>query len=142
MRVRGEHQYGDAVQLWREGRAVFGLFLHSEGLAGDTPTGLLEDVRFDPATGTLSFSARLTMGMAYEPGGSVPSRDRFRFDGVLGERTLTGTLERKDMLHETVPVERKKVTLRRTTMDLEPPASYAMWRRSVDEVLRLRGPKW
>ncbi|HEV8613971.1 MAG TPA: hypothetical protein VGU22_00625 [Methylomirabilota bacterium] len=142
MRFTAEHQYGETVQLYREAGAVFGLFMHAAGLAGDTPMGLLEDVRFDPTTGTLSFSARLTMGVQYAPTGNVPSRDLFRFDGRLRGDTLTGTLARKDMLNETVPAESRQVTLKRTKETLDPPASYTAWRRSVDGILLLRGPKW
>jgi hypothetical protein len=142
MRFTAEHQYGDTVQLYREAGTEFGLFMHSAGLAGDTPTGLLEDVRFDPSTGKLSFSARLTTGVQYAPAGNVPSRDLFRFDGRLRDDTLTGTLERKDMLNQTAPAESRPVTLKRTKETLDRPASYTAWRRSVDEILLRRGPKW
>src|ERR1700719_513521 len=63
MRYTEEHAYGYSVQLWREGSAVFGLLLASEGLAGDTPAGLLEDLKYDPRAGKLSFQAKLTMGV-------------------------------------------------------------------------------
>ncbi len=39
MRSTAEHQYDYKVELWQEGDRVFGLFLASEGLIGDTPTG-------------------------------------------------------------------------------------------------------
>jgi len=142
MRFTAEHQYGDTVQLYREASAVFGLFMHSAGLAGDTPMGLLEDVRSDPAAGTLSFSARLTLGVQYAPTGNVPSRDLFRFDGRLRDDTLAGTLTRKDMLNANAAADSRQVTLKRTKETLDPPASYTAWRRSVDGILLLRGPKW
>src|ERR1700676_1014299 len=62
MRYTEEHAYGYTIQLWREGAAVFGLFLASEGLAGDTPTGLLDDLKYDARSGKLSFKTKLTMG--------------------------------------------------------------------------------
>jgi hypothetical protein len=46
MRYDGEHAHGYTAELWRERDRIFGFFLSSPGLAGDTPTGLL-DVRFD-----------------------------------------------------------------------------------------------
>ncbi len=65
MRYTEEHQYGDEIDLWRSGNQIFGHFLHSAGLAGDTPTGLIEDVKYDPKNGNLSFKAKLTMGQHY-----------------------------------------------------------------------------
>src|SRR5579864_5407724 len=80
MRYTEEHAYGYTVQLWREGVAVFGLFLASEGLAGDTPTGLLDDLKYDPRSGKLSFKAKLTMGLDAR---NQPSHDLFEFNGKL-----------------------------------------------------------
>lgn len=65
MRFTREHQYGYSVELWQEKDRVFGLFLSSEGLSGDTPTGLLEDAAFDAKTGRLTFRARLSTGMTF-----------------------------------------------------------------------------
>src|SRR5438046_1449435 len=65
MRFTDEHAYGYGVELWRQGDTLFGLFSASEGLAGDTPTGMLEDVKFDSRTRKLSFKAKLTIGAAY-----------------------------------------------------------------------------
>jgi len=38
MKFDNEHAYGSEVELWKDANDIFGLFLHSEGLAGDTPT--------------------------------------------------------------------------------------------------------
>src|ERR671929_129905 len=62
MRYTVEHQYGYSVELWREKDRAFGFLLVSAGLAGDTPTGLLEDVAYDLKTGRLTFRARLSTG--------------------------------------------------------------------------------
>jgi hypothetical protein len=78
MRYTAEHAYGYTVQLWQDGNQFFGLFMSAFGLAGDTPTGLLEDVKFNPSTGALSFTARLTVGSAYlGEGRQEPTRDFF-----------------------------------------------------------------
>ncbi|MGH8247884.1 MAG: hypothetical protein ACREUU_15800 [Gammaproteobacteria bacterium] len=53
-------------------------------MQGDTPTGMLEDVMFDPKTRRLAFRAKLSIGMAYlGPGKETPARDLFVFEGVL-----------------------------------------------------------
>src|SRR5450759_4216040 len=63
MRYTTEHAYGYSVSLWRAGDCVLGLLEASDGLAGDTPAGQLEDVRYDPRHGALSFTACLTIGL-------------------------------------------------------------------------------
>jgi hypothetical protein len=62
MQYTEEHAYGRAVDLWRAGNCIFGLLEISEGPAGDTPTGLLTDVR-STATGAFGFIAKLTTGI-------------------------------------------------------------------------------
>lgn len=42
-----EHQYGTSIELWQEGENIFGILSSAEGLAGDTPAGLLENISFD-----------------------------------------------------------------------------------------------
>ncbi len=49
MRYTEEHAYGYTVQLWRQGDALFGFFLASYGLAGDTPAGMLEQLQIPDA---------------------------------------------------------------------------------------------
>src|SRR2546425_9747656 len=61
VRYTAEHAYGYTVQLWRQGDGLIGLLLDAQGSQADVPTGLLEEVRFDPARGTLSFKAKLSI---------------------------------------------------------------------------------
>src|SRR5438093_291863 len=94
MRTTEEHAYGYTVMLWRAGDCIFGLFESSEGLAGDTPVGELQGVKYDRKTGALTFSAKLTMGVV-SPGdskGFEPSRDLFSFAGELRATGLTGAV--------------------------------------------------
>src|SRR5437879_10467002 len=84
MRYTEEHAYGYAVELWRDGDSVIGLLLVSEGLQGDTPTGILENIRFDSRTGALSFTVKLATGATIlSGGGQEPSRNLFEFSGTL-----------------------------------------------------------
>jgi hypothetical protein len=144
MRYTEEHAYGYAVQLWRDGDSTVGLLLVSEGLQGDTPTGLLENVRWNPRTGALSFTAKLSIGVAVLPGGrQEPSRDLFEFSGTLKRAILTGVVVRSDGLQASRPAARERVQLK-----LQPDAalfaaeSYAEWKRQAEEILKRRGPKW
>jgi len=144
MRYTEEHAYGYTVQFWREGDTLFGLFLASEGLAGDTPTGVLEDVRFDSRTGKLSFKAKLTMGAAYLGNGrQEPSRDLFEFEGVLSRTAVVGTLKRSDMLRAAGAGTSQRVRLSKQAQStMTTPKSYDEWKRMVGEILKFRGPKW
>src|SRR5829696_9010644 len=97
MRFTREHQSGFSVELWQEKGRLFGFFLASAGLAGDTPTGLLEDVVFDSKTGKLTFRARLSTGSTFnENNEQVPTRDAYRFNGTLKGQRLAGVLEHAD----------------------------------------------
>src|SRR6185295_3252998 len=93
MRFTEEHAYGYTLYLWRSSSCVFGLLLSSQGLAGDTPTGLLERVRYDGKTGALSFRAKLTLGsFSNREYREVPSRDVFEVSGVLTQSALRGSV--------------------------------------------------
>jgi hypothetical protein len=144
LRYTEEHAYGYAVQLWRDVDSAIGLFFASEGLQGDTPTGVLENVRFDSRTGRLSFTAKLTIGVVLLPGGGQePSRDLFEFSGTLKSTVLTGSLTRSDPRQPSRPGSRELVQLkRRPQATMVPAGSYAEWKRQADEILRRRGPKW
>jgi hypothetical protein len=136
MRYTEEHAYGYILQLWREGATVFGLFMASEGLAGDTPTGLLDDLKYDPRSGKLSFRTKLTMGIDAR---NQPSHDLFEFDGTLGAAAVSGVLKRSGGITSS-----ERVTLRKlpASSALPQPRTYDEWKRQTDEILRRRGPKW
>ncbi|HEX7956591.1 MAG TPA: hypothetical protein VF508_06600 [Pyrinomonadaceae bacterium] len=146
MRFTSEHQYGYSVELWQEEGRLFGLLLVSEGLIGDTPAGLLEDVVFDPRAGRLTFRARLSTGSTFNGNNEqVPTRDVYRFKGTLKGRMLTGVLEHTDALARAATGTKKSVSLRRSKSESESmmeAGSYAEWKKEADEILKLRGPRW
>ncbi|QQP96409.1 hypothetical protein [Lysobacter enzymogenes] len=140
------HAYGYSVELYRQNGALFGLFYSAQGLDGDTPRGRLQDLRYDAASGALSFRAKLTIGQEYSrdsgPDGR-PSRDLFRFDGRLSGKSLSGDLEHRSGYRPDAPGERAKVTLKfdaRATRNLREsaPTSRAAWEA---EELPF-GPQW
>ena len=146
MRYTAEHAYGYTAELWREQNRIFGFFLSSQGLIGDTPTGLLEDVRYDQRTGELTFQARLTTGLfSNREFHMVPSRDVFRFKGMLKARHLIGTLEIANALTPTEAPRREKIKLTLSEKESEvmiEAQSYDDWREKAEEILKFRGPKW
>jgi hypothetical protein len=147
MRFTEDHAYGHVVELWRAGECVFGLFQASQGLAGDTPTGELTNVRYNPATRELRFTAKLTMGTTTAPGSNqwVPSRDLFAFSGRLEKNVLKGKLRQSDQWRPNLPPVTRELSLV-LSADQEPatiPAhTYGAWRAWADSILRFRGPKW
>jgi hypothetical protein len=142
-----EDALGYRLQLWREGKQIFGLLSIYTGAPYDPPTGMLEDVQFDPRTGQFSFSARLSTAFTRDGEKWVPTRDGFTFKGVLGRNEVSGTLRQYDLLlPQSTPLS-KKIKLRRSrvaTHDmLPPPESYAAWKQWAEEsILRRLGPKW
>jgi len=144
MRFTEEHQYGYEVRLWKQGDNFFGLFSASAGLAGDTPTGLLEKISFVPSSGKLSFTARLTTGMTFVHDKETPSHDLFEFDGLLNGHSVSGNLKHQDMLFPALKPEIEKIKLQRQpTEATEPmPATYLEWRHELDPMLKRLGPRW
>lgn len=144
VRHTAEHAYGYSVQLWRESDKVFGLFTAASGPATDVPCGLLEDVRFDPATGALSFTAKLSVATIYlGKGRQEPTHDRFTFKGTLRDNALAGVLTHVDELQPKSKPTSKRLRLPRTsTPSTIEAATHEDWKRAADAILKARGPKW
>ena len=143
----GDDAFGYSLRLWKEGTRVFGLLSVYTGAPADPPVGLLEDVKFDPRSGELSFFARLSTGVVYGQGHSgVASRDRFSFAGVMKRGEVLGTLRRSDDLIREDRPQTARIRLLRSqslTQDMNPPPpTYVEWKNWADEILQRRGPKW
>jgi hypothetical protein len=144
-RFTEEHQYGAEVDLLEEGKTVLGLFSYSQGLAGDTPTGLLENVIFDRASGKISFTAKLTMGWHYcNIHNNVPARDLFSFEGIINKSTISGKLKHVDGYHPNTTPTQENIVLMKTE-DVDKIFSYrsrSEWEASMKRILKFRGPRW
>jgi hypothetical protein len=145
VRYTAEHAYGETVLLWRAGNCIFGLFESAQGLAGDTPIGELQDVTYNPNTGGLRFSAKLTIGVIVGPASPTPqpSRDLFTFDGTLNAARLIGGLIHATSLDQKPPA--RTITLTPSARDAEfmrGSATYGAWREQWEPILKHRGPKW
>jgi len=143
MEFTEEHQYGSEVDLWKAGDRVVGTFSNSEGLAGDTPTGMLQSVVYHEQTGAISFEAKLTMGQHYcKEHKDIPSKDLFQFEGIIGEESLIGVLRQLDALHNNrLSGDEKKVELKRIKGEM-PTQTYNQWMEQIERILSFRGPKW
>jgi hypothetical protein len=147
MRYTEEHAYGYTLMLWRTADCFFGVFESSQGLAGDTPIGELQDLKHDRQTGALSFSAKLTTGVVSVSGSPKfePSRDLFVFDGSLRANTVTGVITYALQNNPNSKPTRSNVILGASTRDAElmhGSTTYGEWHHKWQPVLQSRGPKW
>ncbi|MCL4501368.1 MAG: hypothetical protein M1438_05865 [Deltaproteobacteria bacterium] len=146
MRATAEHQYGAEVQLWQQGSDLFGFLSYANGLKGDTPTGLLEDLKYEPETGKLSFQAKLTMGRHYcNLHRGVSSHDLFTFQGILTPAALSGDLQLLDALHPEKQPQGKKVVLRKIAWNggfQTDYQSWSQWDQEARTIMKRLGPKW
>lgn len=147
MRHTAEHSYGFAVDLWRAGDCLIGVLTSSAGLSGDTPIGLIQDVKYDRASGRVSFAAKLTMGVTTPRGSTVyePSRDFYQFDGRLSANALTGVVTHEQRNHPHIAPSKTEVTLSLAEPGLptgRAATSYGQWQQEWKPILAARGPKW
>lgn len=146
MRFTEEHQYGSEVELWATGNIVVGLFFWSQGLMGDTPTGTIENVVYDPQTGKLSFTSKLTTGSHYcKVHHDVPSQDLFKFKGTLKQDALSGELSHLQALDKDAVMSNEQVILKRVGGNQAPEyqrTTFAEFQKRAKTILEFRGPKW
>ncbi len=139
---------GYSVRLWRDNDLYYGLLYRASGLATDMPVGLLESVRVTPDTKTLTFKARLSVGVVTVSGEDwVPSRDVFQFQGTLFPNQITGNMIHADMMNPSRPGKHEELTLYRSAKEeadfmLEAPDGYNEWNRWAEKILQAHGPKW
>jgi hypothetical protein len=141
----GEHEDGYAAQLWSTGDAIAGFVTVHRGLIGDAPVGLLDDVRQDPATGRISLTAKLSVGLHSCPiHDNVPSHDLLSFNGVLTGETLGGRVRMENRLDSPpAPGDFRTVVMRRDrACAMESYADHEAWLRAWAPTLSARGPRW
>ncbi|HEY4356512.1 MAG TPA: hypothetical protein VGN16_12245 [Acidobacteriaceae bacterium] len=142
MRETGEHCSGYSLELWKLDGRLYGLFHACAGLAGDTPTGVLENVAFDETRHTLKFEAKLTMGSDFHQGAQTPSKDMFTFEGTLDAAEVSGNLKHEDRVYERKPPAVVAVHWRRQKGELSSYPSADAWRKANAALLQNAGPKW
>jgi hypothetical protein len=146
MRFTEEHQYGNEVELWMAGKTLVGFLLWSQGSIGDTPTGTVENVSYDPQTGKLSFTSKLTTGSHYcKVHHDVPSQDLFKFKGTLTHDSLSGELLHLQALDENNVISKEQIVLKRMEENQASgyqKTTYSKFKQRAKSILEFRGPKW
>lgn len=136
---------GYVLRLWKQGNQIYGLFSVYVGPVADPPTGLLEEVRFYPATGGISFKALLSGGPIYGRGfQGVPAREIFRFSGQLSRSKVTGVMVMSNGLFPNDKPVRKRITLRRSadmTKLMNDANNLSEWEKDANAVLKRPAPK-
>ncbi len=140
VKSNGEHQWGFAVELWRQDDKIYGWMSGTDysRIVGDGPAGILEDVQFDSKTGKISFTAKLP-GVIFA--GNEQSPDVFEFEGVLTKKKLVGNLLPTNDSFGNQPTKKKKITLlksKKESSDLEEFfnfGSYQEWKAWMDKIL-------
>jgi hypothetical protein len=134
----GEHAWGYEVDLWKQDDEIFGLITGANDLMldGDPPSGFLEDVKYDPKTGRISFRSKLSI--------SGDSHDIYEFAGVLTAKQLTGVIT---VTEENCRDCREKVRVvlprsREESEELEEYKTLEDWNAYKDPILKRRGPNW
>jgi hypothetical protein len=137
-----DHQSGQDVYLWRELNELYGYMEYSLGGAlGDYTTARLENARFDPATGTLSFQARNPL---YDEQGNV-IRNLFVFDGRVGSNAIDGILKcRTAITNEPCENDQKVVwkKVERADTELRRIGNRQDWETFVTQQLNEHGARW
>ena len=150
MRYTEEHAYGYVVELWRTEDCLFGLFFASSGLMGDTPVGRIENISFDKNTRSISFNARLTTGVipaSTAPASSwIPSKDAYKFSGILGKDSLDGTLSHEILNYPSkqTPISEKLTSplANDESIGMSEFRTFPQWETYAKSLLGRRGPKW
>ena len=96
----------------------------------------------DEGAGTISFTAKLSLGVTLAAQEPVPSRDIVEFSGRLDTNALTGVLVSRlvnDGAMRTASTE--KVVFDRDP-DLAAAPSHAEWLAVWDARMKVRGPRW
>lgn len=148
VRATEEHAYGIEVDLWRSGNTLFGILYYAEGIMGDAPRGLLQDVVYQPGTRLLSFSVKLSRGLHFcKDHSNVPSRDVVEFSGTHDADSLVGTMTLIDSLDAKI-VSSERIALRKSderTKFLNDWTfqNVAEWKQRYWEAIhKPLGPKW
>jgi len=139
------HAQGNSLELWKDKGALVGFLSEYVGPVADPPFGPLEHIEVDAASGHLSFSVKLSLGVTNLRGQKdfVPTRDLYFFTGTLRDEDVRGSLEKQDQLRNS-PSANLMVIWKRTKRENSfwSDKTAQQWRDFYSPILRARGPQW
>lgn len=89
------HAYGVSVEFCRVGNVWTGYFSEHVGPVADPPAGKLNDVALSGNAGTVSFTARLALGLTLREAEWVPAQVMYGFSGRIGRDAIVGVLTKE-----------------------------------------------
>jgi hypothetical protein len=138
------HAYGTNIQLFKHDLSWSGFISEFVGPGFDPPSGRLNDLQFDENAGTISFSAKLSVGVVQLPGSKewTPAKNLYEFKGRINSDSISGSLIRKRIDDEAVTPQNENVVLKRKDPDANATfVSYEQWNKTWEQILEARGPK-
>ena len=120
------HCHGYSIYLWKYKDTLFGLLHRHQGLCGDPPCGVLDEIKLNPANKRISFKVDM-------------AETRYSFSGTLDKELLTGTITEQGQAsplarEEFVRLQRQKDDGLEAQFD-----SLEAWHRTYDPITRCQG---
>ena len=139
------HASGIEVEVWRHKGQLYGFMSEYVGPVADPPAGRLDALRVDEKAGTISFTAKLSVGVAPAAGGNawLPTKNVYEFRGAIAASGMTGMLRRKSIQEDgTELAYEESIHLKPEGADRTPDTTFDAWSKRWNEALGKRGPKW
>ena len=144
----GDHCGGYTVSIWKYKESLIGILNFYAAMCADPPSGIMQDISYSAQTGSLSFKAKLSVGLA-EISPPKRSKDLFEFNGTFREGKLEGVMTWTDH-NRDVPVlyQQKKITLKDVNLTSFPKGidksfeTYADWEKYIEPIMEHLGTKW
>ena len=120
------HCNGYSIYLWKHKDTLFGLLHRHQGLCGDPPCGVLDEIKLNPTNKRISFKVDM-------------AETRYSFSGTLDKELLTGTITEQWqgsplVQEESVRLQRQKDDYMEERFD-----SLEAWHRAHDPITRCQG---
>jgi hypothetical protein len=140
----GESCSGYNIDLYEYENSIIGRIDYYPGRCFDPSSGMLEKASYEPATGQISFSAKVTTGLYFsKKHKNVPSREYYSFTGILKDSSISGTLKFTNMLDPDLSPADVNISLKKTEQtSLREHRSKEQWDAAMKDILKFRGPKW
>ena len=132
------HALGPRVELCKLIGMWSGLFSEYFGPLADPPIGRLENVEIDEATGSISFTAQLTVGLTPQGADEAPAVRRYRFSGRIDDDTIRGALVIELANGASGATTNEEITLRRENRNAAFAESCDQWNQMRTQLLILR----
>lgn len=137
------HASGIEIEIWEENGKHQGFISEYVGPVSDPPVGKLDAIQLDRSSGSIAFTAKLSVGVSPAAGGNawVPTHNLYEFKGTLSARAITGVLRRKSLQDDGTGLAYDE-SLTLSAKSRQPAESFEQWSKRWDDAIKARGPKW